>query len=217
MVFFEDKMMFKMKGPVPAGGVHHSARRGGREARRRRYHSRRDQQDGAGGARGCGSCWQQTGISAEVIDPRTTVPLDKQTLIASAKKTGRAIVIDEGYERYGVTAELAAVIAEGAFYDLDAPGQAHGGDGRAGSILAGAGRSDRTDAGICTLPGRARKLCAAANLHEQGRDHGTEDYGLMAVDWEERVDVERLRTERLARAKMLLREVRDSARCSAST
>src|SRR5205085_11881080 len=62
-----------------------------------------------------------SGISAEVIDPRTTFPLDKQTLIESAKKTSRAIVIDEGYERYGVTAEIASVIAEGAFYYLDAP------------------------------------------------------------------------------------------------
>ena len=48
-------------------------------------------------------------------------PLDEKTLIDSAKKTSRAIVLDEGYERYGVTAEIAAVIAEGAFYDLDAP------------------------------------------------------------------------------------------------
>jgi pyruvate dehydrogenase E1 component beta subunit len=61
------------------------------------------------------------GISAEVIDPRTTYPLDKRTLIESAKKTSRAIVIDEGYERYGVTAEIASVIADGAFYYLDAP------------------------------------------------------------------------------------------------
>ena len=66
-------------------------------------------------------CWRRSGISAEVIDPRTTFPLDKQTLIDSAKKTGRAIVIDEGYERYGVTAEIASVIADGAFYYLDAP------------------------------------------------------------------------------------------------
>ncbi len=63
----------------------------------------------------------ELGISAEVIDPRTTFPLDKQTMIASARKTSRAIVMDEGYERYGVTAELAAIIAEGAFYYLDAP------------------------------------------------------------------------------------------------
>jgi acetoin:2,6-dichlorophenolindophenol oxidoreductase subunit beta len=64
---------------------------------------------------------EQAGISAEVIDPRTTFPLDKETLIESAKKTSRALVIDEGYERYGVTAEIASVIADGAFYYLDAP------------------------------------------------------------------------------------------------
>ena len=56
-----------------------------------------------------------------MIDVRTTAPLDKQTLIESAKKTSRAIVIDEGYESYGVTAEIASVIADGAFYYLDAP------------------------------------------------------------------------------------------------
>ena len=64
---------------------------------------------------------EEIGISAEVIDPRTTFPLDKQALIDSAKKTSRVIVVDEGYERYGVTAEIAAVIADGAFYHLDAP------------------------------------------------------------------------------------------------
>ncbi len=63
----------------------------------------------------------EIGISAEVVDPRTTWPLDEKTLIESAKKTSRAIVVDEGYERYGVTAEIASVIATGAFYDLDAP------------------------------------------------------------------------------------------------
>ena len=63
----------------------------------------------------------EVGISAEVIDPRTTLPLDKHTIIDSAKKTSRAIVIDEGYEHYGVTAEIASVIADGAFYYLDAP------------------------------------------------------------------------------------------------
>ncbi len=63
------------------------------------------------------------GISAEVIDPRTTTPLDEETLVHSVEKTGRAIVVDEGHRRYGVTAELAAVIAERAFYHLDAPVQ----------------------------------------------------------------------------------------------
>src|SRR6202165_1679117 len=61
------------------------------------------------------------GISAEVVDPRTTVPLDVEALVRSAKKTSRAIVVDEGYQRYGVTAEIAAVISDGAFFYLDAP------------------------------------------------------------------------------------------------
>jgi pyruvate dehydrogenase E1 component beta subunit len=64
---------------------------------------------------------EEIGISAEVVDPRTLVPLDKQTLVESVKKTSRAMIIDEGYEQYGVTAELASVIAEEAFYYLDAP------------------------------------------------------------------------------------------------
>jgi pyruvate/2-oxoglutarate/acetoin dehydrogenase E1 component len=72
-------------------------------------------------ALGAATILEDVGISAEVIDPRTMWPLDENTLIESAKKTSRAIVIDEGYERYGVTAELASVIATGAFYDLDAP------------------------------------------------------------------------------------------------
>ncbi len=61
------------------------------------------------------------GISAEVIDPRTIAPLDHKTLVESVKKTSRAVVIDEGHRQYGVTAEIASVIAEQAFYYLDAP------------------------------------------------------------------------------------------------
>ncbi len=66
------------------------------------------------------------GISAEVIDPRTLVPLDEDTILNSVKKTSRAIVIDEGHQSYGVTAEIAARIAEKAFYHLDAPVQRMG-------------------------------------------------------------------------------------------
>jgi pyruvate dehydrogenase E1 component beta subunit len=72
-------------------------------------------------ALGAATLLEEAGISAEVVDPRTTWPLDEKTLIESAKKTSRAIVLDEGYEKYGVTAEIASVIATGAFYDLDAP------------------------------------------------------------------------------------------------
>lgn len=66
------------------------------------------------------------GISAEVIDPRTLVPLDEDTLLESVKKTGRAIVIDEGHQSYGITAEISARLAEKAFYYLDAPIQRMG-------------------------------------------------------------------------------------------
>jgi len=63
----------------------------------------------------------QEGIECEVVDPRTTVPLDRDALIESVRRTTRAVVIDEGHRSYGVGAELAAVVAEGAFYYLDAP------------------------------------------------------------------------------------------------
>jgi len=120
VVFFEDKMMYKLKGPVPEGeytiplGVAHVKREG--DDITLVATSSMVQV-----ALGAAVLLEQAGISAEVIDPRTTWPLDENALIDSAKKTSRVIVLDEGYERYGVTAELAAVIAHGAFYDLDAP------------------------------------------------------------------------------------------------
>ncbi len=64
---------------------------------------------------------EKQGIGAEVIDPRTIVPLDEATILDSAKKTSRAIVVDEGHRNFGTTAEIAARITEKAFYHLDAP------------------------------------------------------------------------------------------------
>ena len=72
-------------------------------------------------ALGAAELLEKIGLSAEVIDPRTMWPLDEKALVESVKKTSRAIVVDEGYGRYGVTGELASVIAEGAFYNLEAP------------------------------------------------------------------------------------------------
>ena len=63
----------------------------------------------------------EDGISAEIIDPRTIVPLDETTILSSVKKTSRAIVVDEGHQSYGVAAEIASIISEKAFYHLDAP------------------------------------------------------------------------------------------------
>ena len=85
------------------------------------------------------------GISAEVIDPRTIVPLDEDTLLQSARKTSRVIVVDEGHQSYGVTAEIASRINEKAFYHLDAPVlRVEREMGRAGALFAGARRSDGT-------------------------------------------------------------------------
>jgi len=62
------------------------------------------------------------GIRAEVVDPRTLVPLDKETIISSAAKTGRVLIVHEACQTGGFGGELAAVIADSeAFYKLDAP------------------------------------------------------------------------------------------------
>jgi len=120
VVFFEDKMMYKLKGPVPSEdytipfGVA-DVKRVGRDITIVATSSMVQV------ALGAAELLEKAGISAEVIDPRTTWPLDEKTLVESAKKTSRVIVVDEGYARYGVTGEIAAVIAEGAFYNLEAP------------------------------------------------------------------------------------------------
>jgi acetoin:2,6-dichlorophenolindophenol oxidoreductase subunit beta len=120
VVFFEDKMMYKLKGPVPEEeytiplGVA-EVKREGRDITIVATSSMVQV------ALGAAEMLEKTGVSAEVIDPRTTWPLDEKTLVESAKKTSRAIVVDEGYGRYGVTGEIASVIAEGAFYSLDVP------------------------------------------------------------------------------------------------
>jgi pyruvate dehydrogenase E1 component beta subunit len=120
VVIFEDKMMYRVKGPVPAEdytvpfGVAEVKRAGTDVTIVATSSMVQVALDAA-------KLLEEDGISAEVIDPRTTFPLDKQTLIDSAVKTSRVIVVDEGYERYGVTAEIASVISDGAFYHLDAP------------------------------------------------------------------------------------------------
>jgi pyruvate/2-oxoglutarate/acetoin dehydrogenase E1 component len=120
VVFFEDKMMYKLKGPVPDEdytipfGVA-DVKREGEDITLVATSSMVQV------ALGAAEMLDKIGVSAEVIDPRTTWPLDEKTLVESAKKTSRAMVIDEGYGRYGVTGEIASVIAEGAFYSLEAP------------------------------------------------------------------------------------------------
>jgi 2-oxoisovalerate dehydrogenase E1 component len=64
---------------------------------------------------------QQQGISVEVIDPRTTSPLDLDTILQSVAKTGRVLVVDEAFGPCSVASEIAAAVADRGFDDLDAP------------------------------------------------------------------------------------------------
>jgi pyruvate/2-oxoglutarate/acetoin dehydrogenase E1 component len=64
---------------------------------------------------------QGSGISTEVIDLRSLRPLDMETVLASVKRTHRAVIVDEGWRTGSLAAEVSARIMEGAFYELDAP------------------------------------------------------------------------------------------------
>jgi pyruvate dehydrogenase E1 component beta subunit len=122
VVFFEDKISYQRKGPVPDPDQDYTISFGQADVKREgsdltiiatssMVHM----------ALTAASKLSEDGIQAEVIDPRTLVPLDSQTLIDSVKKTSRCIVVDQGYQSFGVTAEIAALVAEQAFYALDVP------------------------------------------------------------------------------------------------
>jgi len=120
VVIFEDKLMYQDKAPVPEEpylipfGVA-NVKREGRDITLIGTSSMVQVAEAAA------DILAGEGISAEVIDPRTIVPLDEATLLASVRKTSRAIVIDEGHQSYGVTGEIASRLNEKAFYHLDAP------------------------------------------------------------------------------------------------
>ncbi len=120
VVIFEDKLMYQDKAPVP------------KEEFLIPFGEANVLREGSDVTLICTSSMRQIcekaaemleadGISAEVIDPRTIVPLDEATIIESVKKNSRAIVVDEGHQNFGTTAEIAARISEKAFYYLDAP------------------------------------------------------------------------------------------------
>jgi pyruvate dehydrogenase E1 component beta subunit len=125
VVIFEDKLMYNDKAPVPEGevlipfGEAHVHREGtditlvGTSSMVQVCNAAAD-------------ILAKDDISAEVIDPRTIVPLDEETILASIRKTSRAIVVDEGHQNFGVTAEIASRIGEKAFYYLDSPVQRMG-------------------------------------------------------------------------------------------
>ena len=120
VLFFEDRMLYNKRGAVPEG-EHYvpigkgEVKREGKDvtliALSRMVHVALD----------AAKQLEQIGISAEVVDPRSIMPLDRDLLIESVTKTGRAVVIDGGHQEYGITGEIAATVAEGAFDYLDAP------------------------------------------------------------------------------------------------
>ena len=120
VVIFEDKLMYNDKAPVPEEEYllpfgEAAVKREGRDITLVATSSMVQV------AKKAAELLEADGISAEVIDPRTIVPLDEETIVKSVKKTSRAIVIDEGHRNFGVTGEIASRITEKAFYHLDAP------------------------------------------------------------------------------------------------
>lgn len=120
VVVFEDKLSYQMKGEVPEDeytiplGVANILREG-EDITLIATSSMVQVCEAAA------QSLEALGISAEVIDVRCVVPLDEATLVESVKKTGRAIVVDEGHQSYGITSEIVARLNEKAFYYLDAP------------------------------------------------------------------------------------------------
>lgn len=120
VVIFEDKLMYNDKAPVPDEEYlipfgEAKVLREGSDVTLIATSSMRQVCEKAA------ELLDNDGISAELIDPRTIVPLDEHTILSSVKKTSRAIVVDEGHQSFGVTAEIASRISEKAFYHLDAP------------------------------------------------------------------------------------------------
>jgi pyruvate/2-oxoglutarate/acetoin dehydrogenase E1 component len=119
-VFFEHRLLYSLKGPVPEDP--YTVPFGKAEVKR-------DGEDVTIVATGlmvhraleAASRLEKEGISAEVIDPRTIVPLDKEAILSSVKRTSRLVVVDEDYERCGFASEVVAIVADEGFDYLLTP------------------------------------------------------------------------------------------------
>lgn len=131
VLFFEHKMLYAVKGEVPEGEHlvefgQASVLREGRDVTiiaigGMVQHALAAADELAKGRSASSTPTPEKLISCEVIDPRTLVPLDAETLIDSVKKTGRVVIAHEAHKRSGPGAEITAVIAEHALDWLDAP------------------------------------------------------------------------------------------------
>ncbi len=120
VLFFEHKMLYAIKGEVPEDDYtlpfgQAAVRRQGKDATLIAIGG------GVTLAMDAAALLAGQGIEVEVIDPRTLVPLDTETIVASVKKTGRAVIVHEAHRRAGPGAEIAAILAEEAIGYLDAP------------------------------------------------------------------------------------------------
>ena len=120
VVFFEDKLTYRDRGPVPDGehivplGVA-AVRRPGSDVTIVATSSM------VAVALAAAEQLAGSSVEAEVVDVRCLTPLDLRTIVDSVRRTHRCVVVDEGYRRFGASAELAAAVAENAFGDLVAP------------------------------------------------------------------------------------------------
>lgn len=120
VLFFEHKMLYALEGDVPEEDYtvpfgQAAVRREGNDASLIAMGGMLPQ------AMEAADRLAEGGISVEVVDPRTLVPLDTAALVESVKKTGRAVILHEAHRRAGPGAEIAAVLAEEAIGYLDAP------------------------------------------------------------------------------------------------
>jgi len=121
VLFFEHKGMYRVKGEVPTGDDYLVPF--GVAAVRRTGDAATVVATGLMVPRALEAAEKLAadGIELEVIDPRTLVPLDMETIVASVERTGRALVVQEAVRTAGAGAEMAARIQEAAFFALDAP------------------------------------------------------------------------------------------------
>jgi pyruvate dehydrogenase E1 component beta subunit len=120
VIFLEDKMMYNQKGPLPEDDytvplgqarIYREGRHATIICTSSMLYPSLEAADRLAG----------DGIELTVIDPRTISPLDEAPLVEAAIRTGHVLVVDEAYQSFGVTAEIAARIQEKAFYYLDEP------------------------------------------------------------------------------------------------
>ena len=120
VMFFENKMLYAMNGEVPEGECviplgKADIKREGTDvtvvAISRMVHQ----------ALAAADALQAGGISIEIVDPRTLSPLDEETILTSVAKTHRLVIVDEDNPRCSVATDIAALVVEKAFTELDAP------------------------------------------------------------------------------------------------